>query len=179
MFSVDLLGLKDGDAIPTCENLSNLFGHFKAMRTCHATPRYFDWDGQVHLAKGKTGGQQGDPVEMLIFNLSVHNLWGRVLAKFQETRAIAYADDAYVKGKLSVALQVLAELKRALKEDAKTSILPKGTTQQAVLDVAHSLIAASPALTQLSGDVSLASFCPEGFVGIGVPIGTLRLYRAL
>ena len=23
-----------------------------------------------------------------------------------------------------------------------------------------------------SGDVSLASFCPEGFVGIGVPIGT-------
>ena len=28
------------------------------------------------------------------------------------------------------------------------------------------------ALTQLSGDVSLASFCPEGFVGIGVPIGT-------
>ena len=27
-------------------------------------------------------------------------------------------------------------------------------------------------MTQLSGDVSLASFCPEGFVGIGVPIGT-------
>ena len=27
--------------------------------------RYFDWDGQVHLAKGKTGGQQGDPLEML------------------------------------------------------------------------------------------------------------------
>lgn len=54
-------GLKKGDAIPTCENLSNVFGYFKAMRTCHATLRYFDWDGQVHLAKGKTGGQQGDP----------------------------------------------------------------------------------------------------------------------
>jgi hypothetical protein len=129
--------------------------------------RYFDWDGQVHLAKGKTGGQQGDPLEMLIFNLTIHNLWGRVLAKFQEARAVAYADDGYIKGKLSVALQVLAELKRVLKEDAglelnvsKTSILPKGTTQQAVFDVAHSFIAASPALTQLSGDVSLASFCP-------------------
>jgi hypothetical protein len=54
--------------------------------------------------------------------------------------------------KLSVALQVLAELKRALKEDAglelnitKTSILPKNTTQQAVFDVAHSIIAVSPA----------------------------------
>ena len=85
----------------------------------------------------------------------------------QEARAIAYGDDGYIKRKLSVALQVLAELKRVLKEDAglelnvsKTSMLPKGSTQQAVLDVAHSIIAASPALTQLSGDASLASFCP-------------------
>ena len=74
---------------------------------------------------------------------------------------------------------MLAELKRVLKEDAglelnvsKTSIVPKHITQQAVFDVAHSFIAASPAFTQLSGDVSLASFWPEGFVGIGVPIGT-------
>ena len=80
---------------------------------------------------------------------------------------------------MSVALQVLAELKRVLKEDVglelnitKTSILPKDTSQQAVFDVAHSIIAASPALTQLSGDISLDSFCPEGFIGIGVPIGT-------
>jgi hypothetical protein len=43
----------------------------------------FNWDGQVHLAKGKTGEQQGDPLEMLIFNLTIHHLWGRVLAKFQ------------------------------------------------------------------------------------------------
>ena len=48
---------------------------------------------------------------MLIFNLTIHNLWGRVLAKFQEARAVAYADDGYIKGKLSVALQVLAELR--------------------------------------------------------------------
>jgi hypothetical protein len=96
MFSVDVLGLKDGDAIPTCENLSNLFGCFKAMRTCHAKLRYFDChgDGQVRLAKGKTGGQQGGPLEMLIFDLTIHHLWGRVLAKLQEARAIAYAHDA-------------------------------------------------------------------------------------
>jgi hypothetical protein len=49
---------------------------------------------------------------------------------------------------LSVALRVLAELKRVLKEDAglerdvsKTSILPEGTTQQAVFDAAHIIIA--------------------------------------
>jgi hypothetical protein len=105
------------------------------MRTCHAKLRYFDWDGQVHLAKGKTGGQQGDPLEMLIFNLTIHHSWGRVLEKFQEARTVAYADDGYIKGKLSVVLQVLAELNRVFKEDAglernvsKTSILPQGTT---------------------------------------------------
>ncbi len=57
---------------------------------------------------------------MLIFNLTVHlhHIWGRVLAKFQGSRTVAYADDGYIKGKLSDVLQVLAELKRVLKEDA-------------------------------------------------------------
>jgi hypothetical protein len=80
---------------------------------------------------------------MLIFNLTIHHLWGRVLAKFQEARAIAYADDGYIKAKLSVALQVLAELKAVFKEDAglelnvaKTAILPaKGVPQQAAFDL--------------------------------------------
>jgi hypothetical protein len=121
------------DVIGTVDSLTNLFGYFKAMRGCHNKLRYFDWDGQVHLAKGKTGGQQGDPFEMLIFNLTIHHLWGRVLAKFQEARAIAYADDGYIKAKLSIALQVLAELKAVFKADAgldvsKTSILPKSVT---------------------------------------------------
>jgi hypothetical protein len=98
-----------------------------------------------------------------------------------EVRATAYADDGYIKANLSVALQVLAELKRVLKEDAglelnvsKTSVLPnlKGVTQQAAFDVAHNIINSSPILAHLSADVLLTSFCPEGFVGIGMPIGT-------
>jgi hypothetical protein len=79
---------------------------------------------------------------MLIFNLTIHHLWGRVLAKFQEDRTITYADDGYIKGKLSVELQVLAELKTVFKADAgldlnvsKTSILPKGVTTQAAIEV--------------------------------------------
>jgi hypothetical protein len=56
---------------------------------------------------------------MLIFNLTtIYFLWRRVLAKFQEARAIASADDGYIKANLCVALQVLAELKRVLREDA-------------------------------------------------------------
>jgi hypothetical protein len=74
---------------------------------------------------------------------------------------------------LRAALQVLAELKRVLKEDAgleldvsKTSVLPTGVSQQAAFDASHNIINASPALTHLSGDVLLASFCPAGFVRI-------------
>jgi hypothetical protein len=69
---------------------------------------------------------------MLIFNLTIHHLWDRVLVKFPEARPIAYPDDGYIKTKLSIALQVLAELKAVFKADAglelnvsKTSILPK------------------------------------------------------
>ncbi len=32
-------------------------------------------------------------------------------------------------------------------------------------------------MTHLSADLALASFCPEGFVGIGVPIGTASFVR--
>jgi hypothetical protein len=66
-----------------------------------------------------------------------------------------------------------------LKEDAglelnisKTTVLSKAITQQALFDVAHAFIINSPQLTQLSGEFSLDSFHPDGFVGIGVPIGT-------
>jgi len=158
-------GIKEGDVIGTVDSLTNLFGYFKAMRGCHSKLRYFDWDGQVHLAKGKTGGQQGDPLEMLIFNLTIHHLWGRVLAKFPEARAIAYADDGYIKAKLSIALQVLAELKAVFKADAglelnvaKTSILPKGVTAQAAFDMAQTIMQATASLDHLRNDFLVDSF---------------------
>jgi hypothetical protein len=89
---------------------------------------------------------------MLIFNLTIHHLWGRVLAKFQEARAVAYADDGYIKAILSVALQVLAEVKAVFKADAglelnvsKTSIIPsKGVTAQAAFDMAQNIMQATP-----------------------------------
>ena len=56
---------------------------------------------------------------------------GRNKAKKKED-AEAYADDGYIKAKLSVALEVLSDIKQVLKEDAglalndKTQILVKG-----------------------------------------------------
>jgi hypothetical protein len=59
-----------------------------------------------------------------------------------EAWAIAYADDGYIKAKLSIALQVLTELKDVFKADAglelnvnKTSILTKGVTAQTAFDM--------------------------------------------
>ncbi len=82
-------------------------------------------------------------------------------------------------------LQVLAELKTVFKADvglelnvSKTVILPKGITQKTVFDVAHRILTTSPALTHLTVDVPLASFCPEGFVGIGVLIDTDAFVRS-
>ena len=66
-------GIKKRDAISTIETLSNMFGYF---------------------AKAKTGGQQGDPLEMLVFNLTIHHLWGRVLSKFPGSRVVAYTSES-------------------------------------------------------------------------------------
>ena len=56
--------------------------------------------------------------------------------------------------------------------ETQTSVLPKGVSQQDVFDVTHNIINTSPDLTHLNGDVLLDSFCPTGFVGIGVSLGT-------
>ena len=59
----------------------------------------------------------------------------------EEIQVLVYADDGYIKAKLSVALQVLTELKHVLKQDtglelniSKTTILPKSVTAQAAFD---------------------------------------------
>ena len=90
-------------------------------------------------------------METLIFNLTIHHLWGLVLAKFPETRTIVYVDDGYMKTKLIVTLQVLSELKRVLKEDvdlqlriSKTTVLPKGVSQEDVFDESQTITNVNP-----------------------------------
>ena len=53
----------------------------------------------------------------LTFNLTTLPLWGRTLAKYPQARASAYADDGYIKGKMRIGLEVLADLKCVLTED--------------------------------------------------------------
>jgi hypothetical protein len=55
------------------------------MRTTKSHLRYFDYCGNVLDAWGKAAGQQGDPLEMIVFCLSVNHLWGRTLTKHHQT----------------------------------------------------------------------------------------------
>jgi hypothetical protein len=83
------------------------------MSTTKSHMRYFDCCGNVLDAWGKTGGQQGNPLEMIVFCLSMHHLWGRTLNKHnQDACAVALADDGSIKAKLSIALEVLSDIER-------------------------------------------------------------------
>jgi hypothetical protein len=53
---------------------------------------------------------------------------------------------------------------------SKTSILPKGATDQSTFDMVRTIMETT--LTHLTNEVLLDSFCPEDFIDIGVPIDT-------
>jgi hypothetical protein len=66
---------------------------------------YHDSTGNVSVVDSHTGGQQGDPPEMIAYAASVHSVLGSILAKFRdEAAAVAYADDLYITWKLSAIL---------------------------------------------------------------------------
>ena len=121
------------------------------------------------MAKAKRGGQHGDPLEMLIFNLIFNlttlHLGGRTLAKYPQARASAYADDGCIKGKMGIGLEVLADPKCVLTEDGgvevkvcKAWMLGKGMRQQAACHVAQEMIKNKRTLATLSRNLALASF---------------------
>jgi hypothetical protein len=98
-----------------------MFEYCRAMRTTKSYLRYFDYCGNVLDAWGKTGGLQGDPLEMIAFCLSIHHLWGRTL---------------------NVALEVLSDI-NVFKEDAgldlnfrKTKLFVKGISAADAHDAA-------------------------------------------
>ena len=126
----------------------------------------------------KKGGQQGDPLEMIVFCLTIHHLWGRTLDKHnQEACAVAFADDGYINAKLSLRSRC-SDIKLVLKEDAglalneKTKILVKGISAANAHVAAQRLLIADPSLAHLSPLLSPASFVVDGYIGLGVPICT-------
>jgi hypothetical protein len=72
-----------------------------------------------------------------------------------------------------VTLQLLSDLNHVLKEDAdvelnvsKTVILSRDISQEGVFDIVQGFITSNSTLVDLTGDISLVSFIPEGFVQV-------------
>ncbi len=109
---------------------------------------------------------------MITFCLTVHHLWGRTLNKHhQDSCAVAYADDSNIKANLSVALEVLSDIKHVLKEDAslalnfdKTKILVKGISVADAHAAAQRMLAADTSLAHLSPLLSPAIFVVDCYI---------------
>jgi hypothetical protein len=177
--------VKPGDSLPSFDGLRHLFGYFRAMHDTAATLRYVGPDGQVHHIKGTSGGQQGDPLEMMRFCATIHPVWARVMARHHRARALAFADDGFVRASVVECLQILAELQTAFKDDAKLDIcLPKcklyikGLTLEEAQEEVLKAVEADPALHSLKDILHNDVVQVEGMVCVGVPIGSPQFVQA-
>ena len=96
-----------GDDLPHLAALKPFFEYFRSMGGVASRNRYTDHHGTTHYIDGTRGGIQGDPMEMLRFCCTVQPIWARILEWHRATTGAAYADDAYLMGKLEEAPQPL------------------------------------------------------------------------
>jgi hypothetical protein len=124
---------------------------------------------------------------MIVFCLSVHHLCGRTLNQHnQGAWAVLYTDDGYIKAKLSIALEVLSDIKHVLKEDAglalnfdKTKILVKGISAADAHAAAQRMLNADPSLAHLRPLLSPASFVVDGYIALVLASALMRLSSTL
>ena len=151
------------------------------MRSTASTNRYTDHHGRMHIIDGVAGGQQGDPLEMMLFCMTVHAIWGRTLHRHSTARAAAYADDAYIYDTLHSALKVFVDIRQRLAEDAdlhmnlsKCQIYIPGVSLERAHELVRLKINQDPTLACLSDvlDPSANVITVTGMRCVGVPIGT-------
>ena len=179
-------GFRKGQPFTTSshmEAITNLFPFWSSLRTVYSKSRYFDQSAKAHIIFGKTGGQQGDPLESCAYSLSTLHLIGSVMARHPTAVAAAVIDDLTLKGPLSVVLKIVSDIKHILKEDAglelavrKTQILSKGMSLDTFKDRAAHIIQSDESLESLrpllDSEEDHEVFTVTGFKGLGVPIGT-------
>jgi hypothetical protein len=178
--------VQPGDTIPTISELEPFLGYFWAMHSTECTNRFTDHCGRTHHVTATDGGQQGDGLEMGRYSLSQHPIWGRVLARHERARGAAFADDSYIYATLKAALQVLAEIRQRLWEDAKLSfnmskvkIYIPGVSRERARELVLQHIDSDPSLESLrqlydldTADPDLGIINVTGLKCVGVPIGT-------
>ena len=111
-----------GDALPHLAALKPFFEYFRSMGDVASRNRYTDHHGTTHHIEGTRGGIQGDPLEMVRFCCTVQPIWARILERHRAINGAAYADDAYLMGKLKEALFALADAISSFSNDADLQI---------------------------------------------------------
>jgi hypothetical protein len=109
--------VKIGDHLSHLPAITNFFPYFSSMNDVPSRNRFTD-----HYIAGPRGGPQGDPLEMTRFCLTVHTIWGRVLGRHQATLGAAYADDAYLMGRIEPTLMAIADTVRSFRQDADREV---------------------------------------------------------
>lgn len=182
--------VKKGDELPALPGLAQFFEYFRAMHDTEGKLRYVDPHGQVHIIRGTTGGQQGDPLEMMRFCATIHPIWGRVMAKYRSSRALAFADDGFVRADLKTSLHILVDLKRAFLQDAnldlqlhKCKIYLTGMMLEDARALVKDMIEDTPELHSLRPLLTLQEdpnrdvVQVDGMVCAGVPMGSPDFVR--
>ena len=174
-----------GDQLPNLASMHMFFLYFQAMHQCPSTLRFTDHKGTVHHIEGTTGGQQGDPLEMLRFCLTIHPIWGRVMARSPQARAAAFADDGFVHDTLKSVLHIWLQLSHAFKNDAdlamqmdKCKLLVQGdlTREEAramvlqIIDGDEALSSLRPLFAEVDGPNDIIQV--DGIKCVGVPLGS-------
>ena len=183
--------VKAGDDMQSLDALWRFFGYFRAMHDTASTLRYVDHKGQVHHVEGSSGGQQGDPMEMIRFCATIHPTWGRIMQRHRQARAVAFADDGYIDADLKEFLLLLAELKQAFKEEcglelqlSKCKLYIKGMSLADARQLVRDTIEQEPRLSAISDmlhvheDQSKNVIQVEGITCVGVPIGSPEFVTA-
>ena len=67
--------VQPGESILTFSELQHAFPYFRSMHSDRSHNRFFDHKDLSHTIYGTTGGQQGDPLEMLRFCATTHPIW--------------------------------------------------------------------------------------------------------
>ena len=174
-----------GDQLPHLAPMHAFFLYFKAMHQCPSTLRFTDHKGTVHHIEGTTGGQQGDPLEMLRFCLTIHPIWGRVMARSPQARAVAFADDGFVYDSLTSTLHIWVQLSHAFKNDAdlamqleKCKLYVQGnlTREEArakvlqIIDGDDALSSLRSLIAEVDGPNDVIQV--DGIKCVGIPIGS-------
>ena len=115
--------IQPGDTILSLPALKPFFPYVKSMLSVSNDNRFFDHKGQLHLIRGTTGLQQGDPLSMQLYSAAAQSIWARIMDRSPTTHGVGIADDAFLEDDLPKVLHTLADAIQTFRADADLSLI--------------------------------------------------------